>query len=244
MAITSGQDDPHDDEESGEGYVVYELHQRARETRLMVQQLLEADDVPYVWEGTDLVVPGAFEKQVDALVDHADAAAEPVLDPEADKTLYELSDWTDEQATRLALELDDAEIRYDFDIEGNLLVLVEDEDRVEEILDSIDFPDTSRPDDDGDDGDGLAAQEVLSALFLASDRLRKNAADPPGVLGLVEAAPRIEGMALPFGFDPKVWDRIVASAVELRDAIEDDETSDDDIEAQAETLRSLLSTLV
>jgi hypothetical protein len=244
VSITSGQDDPHDDDESGEGYVAYELHLRSRETRLMVQQLLEGDDIPYVWEGTDLVVPGAFEKQVDALVEHADAAAEPVLDPDADKTLYELSEWSDTEATRLAAELDEAEILYDFDMEGNLLVLADDEDRVEEILDAIEFPDALRPDDDEEPGDGLEAQEVLSALFIASDRLRKNAKDSNGVLGLVDAAERAETMRLPFGFEPKVWQQIVASAVELRDLIEDDDSLDDDIEATADTMRQFLSTLV
>jgi hypothetical protein len=244
VAITSGQDDPPDEGEEGEGYIAYQLHEWARETRLMLQQLLEADDVPYVWEGTDLVVPGAFERQVDGLVEHVDAAAEPVLDPEADKLVYELSEWHDEEATRLASELDDAEVPYDFDVEGNLVVLADDEERVEEILDSIEFPDALHAEDGGGEGDGLEAQEVLSALFLAADRLRRNASDPDGVLRLVDAAEQVRSLRLPFGFEPRVWDNIVARATELHDAIEGDETSDDDIEAAAEQLRALLSTLV
>jgi hypothetical protein len=245
VAITSGEGEPPDERESGEGYVAYELHEWARETRLMLQQLLEADDIPYVWESTDLVVPGAFEKQVDAIVHHVDAAAEPALDPDADKLLYELAEWSDEEATRLASELDDVEIPYDFDIEGNLIVLADDEQRVEEILDSIEFPDALQPgDDDEADGDGLEAQEVLSALFLAADRLRRNASDPDGVLQLVDAVERVGSMRLPFGFEPRVWDTIVARASELKAAIEGDEASDDDIEASADQLRALLSTLV
>lgn len=252
MSITTGQDDDPNDDESGEGYVVYELHERSRETRVMLQQLLDADDIPYVWEGTDLVVPGAFERDVDALVEHADAAAEPVLPAEAEKTLYELSDWSDDDAVRLSDALAAEGILHEFDVEGNLIVLTEDEERVEEIFDEVGSPDAERQegDEDGEDaetldtGDGPDAQAVLTDLFVASDKLRKNANDHNGVLGLVDAAGIIEEMRLPFGFDPKVWRSIVEAAVALRDAIEDDDTPDDDIEAAADELRTRLSTLV
>jgi hypothetical protein len=247
VSITSGQDDDPDQEETGEGYVVYELHRWSREARTMVQQLLDGADLPYAWEGTDLVVPGAFEAQVDELVAHADAAAEPVLDPDADKLVYELGDWSDEEITRFASELDDAEILFDFDSEGNLVGLADDEERIDGILDAMEFPTTARPDDDDDedgDGDGLEAQDVLTALFLSADRLRRHASDPDGVLGLVGAAAEARSLRLPFGFEPKVWDDIVARSDTLAAAIEGDDASDEEIESQAEVLRALLATLV
>jgi hypothetical protein len=249
VSITSGQDDDPVQEDAGEGYVVYELHRWAREARTMVQQLLDGADLPYAWEGTDLVVPGAFEAQVDELVAHADAAAEPVLDPDADKLVYELGDWSDEEITRFASELDDAGIKFDFDSEGNLVGLADDEERIDGILDAMEFPDTPRSDGDDDDeddedGDGLEAQNVLTALFLSADRLRRHAADPDGVLGLVRAAAQARSLRLPFGFEPKVWDDIVGRSDTLAAAIEGDDASDEDIESQAEALRALLATLV
>ncbi len=261
VAITSGQDDdPELNGPAAEGYVAYELHLWARESRLMLQQLLEATEVPYAWEGTDLVAPAVFEPQIDDLVERVEATAKPPLDPEADKLLYGLGDWTDAQCVVLAEALEAAGIPYELDLEGDLVVLASDEEATEAVLDSIEFPDALPV--EGGESEGLVEgavqdeaiddvlrgrdpQEVLSDLFLAVDRLRKNANDHNGVLGAVDAGAAVAIMGLPFGFEPTVWAAVRERTGTLLEAIEvDDEDGDEQIVEQADQLRQLLRTLV
>ena len=108
-------------------------------------------------------------------------------------------------------------------------------------------------DDDGwDDGegwdDGVDAQEVLGQAFLAADRLARRAADPEGVASLVEVHATMRSMALPFGFEPAVWDDLVGAvtriAVELTDAAEPGPGGGEHLEAMADDLRARLRPLV
>ncbi len=267
MAITSGQDDdPELSEAPAEGYVAYELHLWARESRLMIQQLLEATEVPYAWEGTDLVAPAVFERQIDELVERVEATAKPALDPEADKLLYGLGEWTDSQCLTLVQALEEAGIPYELDVEGDLVVLASDEEATEALLDSIEFPDALAVEDGpgGEPGDGGAAgtgddpddehledvlrgrdpQEVLSDLFLSVDRLRRNANDHNGVLGAVDAGAAVAVMGLPFGFEPTVWSMLTEGTAALLEALEQEDGDDDQIVEQADQLRQLLRTLV
>lgn len=242
MSITSGQDDePEGVDSDAAGYVVYELNEWSRESRRMVQQLLEGADVPYVWEGTNLVVPAPFERQVDEAVEQVEATAVPPLDPDADKLLYELAEWSEHEVAQLVDALAEADVPYDFDVEGNLVVLAEDEQEVERLLDSIEFPDALDVDEGGEDDDGgPEPQEVLSDLFVAADRLAHHARDHEGVLGFIAAADAIGALRLPFGFEPTVWKRIVEGATELNGALQDDAVPDEEVEEKAAAYRTLL----
>ncbi len=79
----------------------------------------------------------------------------------------------------------------------------------------------------GDDSwdDDVDAQEVLGAVFLAADRLQRRGSDPEGVLALVEQAAVMASMRLPFGFDPAVWDDLVAVTTSLASALTADEAA-------------------
>jgi hypothetical protein len=130
-------------------------------------------------------------------------------------------------------------------VDGNLVVLASDEAAVEELLDTIEFPDALEADDGGEERPpGRDASEVLSDLFVASDRLRHHARDHEGVLGLVATASEVEQLSLPYGFEPDVWHSIVERTATLRSALEGDDVSDEDIEAQADELRSRLREFV
>jgi hypothetical protein len=241
MSITSGQDDePEGADNDASGFVVYELNEWSRESREMVQQLLEAEDVAYVWESTNLVIPAPFEERADAVIEQVEATALPPLDPDAEKVLYDLREWTDDEVARLVDALADADIGYDFDIEGNLVVVADDEQRVEDLFDTLE---TADDDEDVDDDDALEkrpASDVLSELFVAADRLSHHARDHEGVLGFVKAAGDLDNLRLPFGFEPPVWTRIVEDTDRLRAALEGDEVGDDEIEEQAAEYRTLL----
>lgn len=135
------------------GEVEYDLHEWAVESRVMVQQLLSSARIRHAWEGATLVVAAKDEARVDAFVDEVEATTLPVLDPEAPKIAYDIEDWTDQQQTRLMHLLEDVAIPYEFDREGALVVLEEHEERVEALLDSVEYPDGRPPSEDGDDED-------------------------------------------------------------------------------------------
>ena len=257
-------------DESAGGEVLYDLAEWAGESRVMPEQLLEGESVPHAWQGATLHVPVAFEARADNLVDHVEVATLPTLDPDADQVAYDLSDWSDDLQTHLVQILVTDGIPHEFDVDGDLVVLAEDEERVERLIVAVEFPDAlpiddgaedgadaDEADDDGEDDDGedddgedddggVDAQQVLSDLFVAADRLMHDARDHEGVLSLVDAADRAEAIRLPYGFDPAVWKDLVEQAVGLRAVFEGtaDDESDEAIEHQARDLRSALRPLV
>lgn len=238
------------DAATADGETAYDLAAWAGESRVMVEQLLEGEGVPHAWQGTTLLVPSAFETRVDPLIDHVELTTLPTLDPDAELVAYDLSDWSDEMQTHLVGILHDDGIPYEFDVEGDLVVEAERQQRVEEIIDAVEFPDALPLDGDGDDAlpldaGGVDAQQVLSDLFVASDRLYKSARDHEGVLALVDAADQAESIGLPYGFDPAVWKDIVTQATGLRAAFEGEvDEPDEVIEQQARDLRAALRPLV
>jgi hypothetical protein len=242
-----------------EGHIEYELHEWAGQSRSMLEQLLEAEAIPRVWEGTDLVVPAAFEARVDALLEQVEVTEQPSLDPDAPKVAYDIDDWSDAAQTELIRALDEREVAYEFAVDGALVVLEEDEEVVEAILDAIEFPDDDgeegdEEDEDEDDGeeddddaeayDGPEAMDVISDLFVAADRLMHSATDAEAVLSMVERADDAARMPLPYGFDKAVWRTITDQAAGLKDALEGDDTADETIEGQARDLRATLRSYV
>ncbi len=256
------------DADAGVGeHVTYEMGEWSNEARVMLEQLLTGAGITRVWEGTDLVVRSEDEQAVDDLVDEVRSADEPMLDPDAEKVVYEVNDWTTEQLVTLTGGLMERGIGYEFDMEGDLVVLATDEEGVEALLDVIEFgsapddPDAAGTDtdpadadaaafdgsesgDDGDTDDGLETAEILSDLFVACDRLQKNARDADGVLGVVNSAEKLSNRALPFGYEPAVWDGMVDAATGLSLDLAGDEADDEELEDKARALRDRLRNYV
>jgi hypothetical protein len=223
--------------------VNYELHEWSGESRMLLEQLLAGAGIPRAWEGSTVVVDQRDEGRVDELIEHVEGSADSALDPDAERVVYEVGGWTADQLTILTDALVEAGIVYEFDVEGDVAVLADDESKVEEMLDGLDFglPESAEAEgEDVDPDDGIETAEILSDLFVACDRLQKDATDHEGVLGGVAAADRIEPRPLPFGFTPSLWKDIVGHAVALRSEIEDDAVGDGVIEDHARELRTLL----
>lgn len=227
--------------------VVYELHEWPVEARQHLDRLLH--DRPHVWQGTDLVVPAEDVERTDALIDEVEATMVLALDPEAPKVAYDLADLDEEQLVAISTSLADEGIPHAFDDDtGELVVHEADEERVEAILDAVDFPDALPVDDgvdgeDGDDLDPLAAQEAMSDLFVAADRLRKDARDPEGMTLVLTASEVAAGLPLPYGFSQSDWGTIVAAATDLAALVGQDRDDDAALaatEEAADALRALL----
>jgi hypothetical protein len=196
------------------------------------------------------------------LVDEVEVATLPTLDPDQEHTVYEMAGWTAEQQTELSNRLGMTGVPHEFDVNGDLVVNATDEAAVDALLDDIEANveplgeggATASAGTEGDDGngdgeprvdlDGLDVNDLLSTLFGAADRLRRNARDPQGVLGFLDHAPTLERLRTPFGFDKPAWDTVLDSTRALHDLLEADDSDDDEVRAHAQRLRDLLFGLI
>jgi hypothetical protein len=236
-----------DDEEQ----LAYEFHDWSFESRRMLDQLLTGRSVAHAWQGATMIVRAADESEVDELVEEVEHAALPTLDPELDHVVYEMAGWTAEQQTVLSTRLGAQGVPHEFDQNGDLVLHAEDEAAIEALLDeieqgaiSLEAGSADESDDDRVELDGVDANDVLSALFDASDRLRKNARDANGVLKFLDHAPVIRRMGVPFGFERPAWTSIVDQVASIETMLDQDDSDDADIEQAAKRLRDVLFGLI
>ncbi len=236
-----------------EEQLAYEFHDWAFESRRMLDQLLTGRGIDHAWQGATMIVRAVDESEVDDLVEEVEHATLPTLDPELEHVVYEMAGWTAEQQTLLSDRLGAQGIPHEFDASGDLVAHAEDEDRIEALLDDLEKSplvasvlddDDESGDDDLIDLDGLDVNEVLSELFSASDRLRKNARDSAGVLKFLDNAPTIPRMGMPFGFERPIWNGLVEQVAEIESLLDDNDSDDADIEERAKRLRDMLHTLI
>lgn len=242
-----------DDDEVGEfdetlqdGQVAYECTTWAGESRGLLASLLETSGIPHAWQGTTVTVREEDEERVDALVEDVLASARPALDPRAEKIVYEVGTWPATLQTSLADALTVADLPYEWDERGDLVVYAEHEEEVELIMEQLPDPDDPELEPGGvSSDDGLAVHGLLDQLFVGAERLAKKPGDAAAIVRVDEATAGLERMSAPFGFEPPQWSRLVAGAVELRDALEageDDEgaVDDEELATLAATIRDLV----
>lgn len=228
------------DDEHGE-WLAYELHEWASESRAMLGQLLLAEGVTHSWQGTTLLAHESVEEEVDALVDEVENADDRELDPDQPQVAFEMEGWSGELQALLAERLGGVGVPHEFDTDGDLVCHEADEEQVELVIEDL----LARAGDEGlEELDGLDANDLLSALFEATDRLRRDVHDAKGVLGVLEHGRRLEGAATPFGFAATSWSSLRDAAAELCDLIEREDVGDDEIGDRAVRLRDTLQRVI
>jgi hypothetical protein len=202
------------EEEVEYSLVDWQVPERALATRGLVEV-----DIPYRWEaGLVLVVPSVAEEEVDLLFEDLAETDEPAEGESAD---------TGDSGS--AADVADAE---DVDV---------DEDAVDDD-DDDDGDDDGGEDDDDDDG-GEEAQEAMSDLFVAADRLQHAPSDQDVGDELSALAAIVDASAPPYGIARPVWRRIQAlSAAVAGDLAEG--TDEDTVATDARALRDFLRDLV
>lgn len=135
------------------------------------------------------------------------------LDDGREQVGYELYDWEPEELDELDDVLHEIGLPHEWVSEGyEVVVHAEDEDRVDALLPTIRYPDELPAEaDDGDDTD----VQVLSALFVAADRMRANPTGE-GVKDFLDAAEQI-GEHPPYGVGEPEWEAVVGLVDELID---------------------------
>jgi hypothetical protein len=228
--------------------VAYEFDELEPMQRLAIDELFAGNGIAHAWDGTSLVVREEDEAEADQLIDEADRDA--FLESEAEQVSYDLSDWDDQRRGELAQALESASIEHAWDEHGELVVLDADEERVDAIIDALEYPDQLEVDDEDEieaeealAEEGVDPQDVLSELFVAADRLMHDPLDHEGVLSLVDAARMAESLPLPYGFAPAVWNDLLLQVKRLRTSLEG-EVDDESVIEQATALRSSLRNFV
>ena len=123
----------------------------------------------------------------------------------------------------------------------DLLVREVDEERVELVIDDL----LAREEEaQFEELDGLEVNGLLSDLFVACDRLRRDPGDLDGVRGVVANARRIARVRTPFGFAAPSWRDLRNSVGELLDAVESEDTDRDDLRELAHRMSDTLRRLV
>ncbi len=228
------------DDADGE-WLAYELHAWASESRSMLAQLLLADGVNHSWQGTTLLAHESVEEEVDALLEEVEQAEARELDPDEPQIAFEMQGWSGELQALLADRLGRAGVPHEFDADGDLVCHEADEEQVELVIEEL----LARASEEGlEELDGLEANDLLSALFEATDRLRRDVHDAKGVLRVLQHGRRLTQTATPFGFEATKWQSLRDSAADLCDLIEAEDVDDADISELAATLRATLHGLI
>lgn len=206
----------------------------------MLASLLDSAGLVHAWQGTTLTVHEADEEAVDDLVDEVLASAAPALDPDAPKVVYEVGGWPVGLQTELTDALTTADIPYQWDEHGDLMVLESDEEAVSSVLDELPDPQESGMGSD----DGIAVHDLLDKVFMSTDRLVRNGSDAAGTVNLVDAADVLSQLSPPFGFEPTQWRSLVDQVRKLRDLIAGDgptdAATDFEVSDQARSVRELI----
>ncbi|WP_436793198.1 hypothetical protein [Actinospongicola halichondriae] len=137
------------------------------------------------------------------------------LDDTKEQVGYELFDWDPTELDELDDALHEMQVPHEWVSDGyEVVVHEENEGQIDALIPTIRFPDELPAEaDDGDDTD----IEVLSALFVAADRLQKDATGEP-VHALLDAAERI-GDKPPYGIDEAEWTKVVEQVDEMIDGL-------------------------
>jgi hypothetical protein len=171
----------------------------------------EDADLELAFDGLDIDGPEPPSAGGEDGADGDDCAP---LDDEREQVGYELYDWDPTELDDLDDALHELGLPHEWVSDGyEVVVHVEDEQRVDALLPTIRFPDELPAEaDDGDDTD----IEVLGALFVAADRMQK---DPTGeaVGTFLDAAEQI-GELPPYGIDPAQWTGVVEIVDDLIDS--------------------------
>ena len=169
--------------------------------------------------------------------DEGEEALDDLDGSDVDEALaYDLADWSPDQRADLTALLDTEGIPWAWDGD-ELLVDVADEARVEELVESIDFPDALDADGDGETADDAA--ELMSTLYVATDRLQGNPDHSASVMAVLEVADVAADVAPPYGIEAATWKGILEQLDALADAL----GGEDDPDVVQEAARSLRTTL-
>lgn len=217
----------------GEGdQIAYELEGWGNPLKVTLEGMLDRAGIRRVWESGALVVPAAFEDEVDQLVATVEGGElVEELDEDAPRIAFEIEGLSVDELADLDARLIAAHVAHAWDTDGALLVATDDEDEVAAMIDEV-------LEGTGDEGDGLAAQQVLSDLYVAVDKLHKDPAEQKLVARYLGVADAVAELSIPYGLSGAEWGELQDQVAALADLVrpsDPDEPAEVDDEVHADT---------
>jgi hypothetical protein len=217
--------------------VHYDVSAWTIDQRAELTEALADADIAHVWEGDEVVVPEELEADVDELFERLEELLGPFPIPlgEEDRGVeYELDEWPPADRQALTQALIEGEIPHRW--EGARVVVATDaEQTVDQLLDAIEQGTLVLT------GTGSGAPEgALSTLFTSADRLAKDPDDGKGSDDLRALLPMLDAQQPPYGVSVHTWARIVESASDLLELVDEPELPASDVIGTAQELRSLV----
>ncbi|MCU1357336.1 MAG: hypothetical protein JWM89_2754 [Acidimicrobiales bacterium] len=192
----------------------YELDGWGNPLKVTLAGMLDRAGIRHVWESNALVVAASDEEEVDELVATVEGG-EVVegLDEDLPKVAFEIEGLDPDELADLDARLIAAHIAHAWEEDGALLVSEDDDDVVAAIIDEV----LAGPDED--EGDGLAAQQALSELYVSVDKLMKDPTDKKLARRFTAAADAIVGLAVPYGLSGADWESLGEDVVALAESV-------------------------
>jgi hypothetical protein len=215
--------------------VHYNLTGWGFEQRAELSETLAERGIPHLWDGEELIVPEEIEHVVDQLFDELEAEIGPFPVPllEGDaSTEFGLDEWPVRDLETLKESLIEAEIPHLW--QGRTLLVAHDaEDVVDDLLDAIEAGDVALLDEDAEAPDG-----ALHDLYVAADRLARDATHAGGRTTMLELVPQLSPSVPPFGMAAGAWAVIVGHAQAVVERFEE-AAEPELVMAQADELRTV-----
>lgn len=251
--------------------VFYDLSGWDFDQQAELSSALADSEVPHTWDDTELVIPPAYEDDVDAIFADLEqrlniggvressetdggpgtgreTAGDGLKSPAEWSVLEDETPVTDYDLTEWA-DLDRSMVTEALDAagvayrfdEGVLSVPTAAEHAVDDILDEVEVGEMIPVIHDGPEGDALPF-ESLNSFFLAGERLRKDARDADGLERLLEAIKIADPNRPPRGVELRVWRRSCELAEQLADVLVDG--SEDEVITDAQPVAEALHDLL
>jgi hypothetical protein len=229
-------------EERDDDQIAFELADWGARERKMIDDQLGALRVPRAWEASTLVVAVRDSEVVDDLIDEIEERLALDLSHDVEPVIYDVGDWPEGLEERFIEALIAERVPHERGYRA-VTVGIDDEERVDGIVEQVSqaWEDEQVPDAEVD---GPDAQDVLSELFVSSDRLLHDPSDRPATVRFDDAAASVEAMDLPFGFVADDWEAVTTRVAALRDLLSAAESTDTEIIESATDLRTQLRPLV
>lgn len=169
--------------------------------KVTLEGMLDRQGIPRSWEAGDLVVPASRRNEVGTLIAAVEGSDANELDESQTMVALEIEGLDAAGMEVLDGRLLATSIAHAWSDDGELLVAETDEEQVLTLIQEVFDQEHQEVTFD--------AAEVLSELYIATDRLTKRVGDPKAETAFVKSAERIEGIEVPYGLDGELWKSII-----------------------------------
>jgi hypothetical protein len=209
--------------------VHYDLSAWSIDHRAELSQAMAEAELPHYWDEEELVVPEAVEGAVDSIFEQLESELGPFpigLDDDDETVEYGLDEWSDADRALLTEQIVESEIPHRWDA-TTVVVAADAEETVDALLDAIETGELASSDDDAVE----PPEGVLSAIFLAANKLAKDPFDAKSRVSLIDLNEVLHPKHPPYALTPRVWTQTVAAVGELVDRFHEDAKGDDVVES-------------